>query len=587
MNEKIRQLILKLADKIETNQESISVLEDDLLEEIIEAGYELPQGGKNALLETNMNLFRRLKDEKNAQAMSLFLRALIENIQYMQQCMDKYHALTIRQERPHKKNTIIRMDTREVFAQQNQSVSEFAYNRLDTVVRYLAIENYYGENTYGFALYGKMQSARMGNEYTPYSIDRYKELIASFEKTGYDEKSCITCDQNLKLVDGSHRLALCLYHGIPNISIQVLPQRTHIEYGVEWFQENGFTEEEIQIICEKCIQLMEQNIVPFTCILWPPVQKYFEEITNLLSEAYEVVSVEDFEYKEETFERLVRGIYHIDDIEDWKIEKKLTYMSDVPLKRVRLLKLYFVGPDFRLKQMNGKTLSKVGEHIKKVIRNDYQNKVDNYFYDIIIHTGDNFQQNEYISKLFQPAFELGNYLESIEEFPYVLTKIDVPYQTDDFPNSYAFSKDLDILVGADSYLQLVEHTIAYLQECVDGYELVGLESESNYRIRIELQGYLIFQLDISKNIEGLPDDFSKKCISERKKIACYYTTTVENEIGIRIAALIKNPHKQHHWEYLKQHRHYLDEENLIPTYGKNEVEVRDIIDKINAEEATC
>ena len=227
------------------------------------------------------------------------------------------------------------MDVRELFAHQNKNVSDFAYNRLDTVVRYLAIENYYGKNDFGFTLYEKMQNARMGQGYAPGSIEKYKELIASFDKNGYDGDSCITCDQNLKLVDGSHRLALCLYHGIPEISIQLMPQATNIEYGIEWFQKNGFTSAEIEVICEKCIELLEQNIVPFTCILWPPVQEYFDEITQILADAYEVVSCEDFEYKEETFARMVRGVYHIDDIETWTIEKKFSYMASHAPKKVR------------------------------------------------------------------------------------------------------------------------------------------------------------------------------------------------------------------------------------------------------------
>ena len=38
------------------------------------------------------------------------------------------------------------------------------YSRLDTIVRYLAIENYYNVNDYGFALYKKMQEKRLGSK---------------------------------------------------------------------------------------------------------------------------------------------------------------------------------------------------------------------------------------------------------------------------------------------------------------------------------------------------------------------------------------------------------------------------------------
>lgn len=572
MDEKILNLIRELAEKVEHNSDAINILEDGLIEEIISAGYNFSLEEKNEITNKYMELLSHLKGKEDRKAISLYLKVLLENIIYIQneQCKwdEKCKALSEQKKQAAEKRPVkVKMDVRELFAHQNKSVSDFAYNRLDTVVRYLAIENYYGKNDFGFMLYEKMQNARMGQGYAPGSIEKYKELIASFDKNGYDGDSCITCDQNLKLVDGSHRLALCLYHGIPEISIQLMPQATNIEYGIEWFGKNGFTSEEIEVICEKCIELLEQSIVPFTCILWPPVQEYFDEITELLASAYEVVSCEDFEYKEETFARMVRGVYHIDDIEAWKIEKKLSYMAAHSPKKVRLLKLYFIGADFRLKQMNGKTLSKVGEHIKRVIRSDYQGKVDNYFYDIIVHTGDNYRQNEFISKLFETAFSLSDYLDSIKDFKYVLTKVDAPYQTDDFPNTYAFSKDLDILVMPEEYPQFIEYTINYLQENVFGYELVGLESDNNYRIRIELNGYLIFQLDISKKIDNLSEEFFEKCVNERHALNGYFATSKENEVCIRINELMKNPNKQHHWEYLKENRNSIDATNLKILFG--------------------
>lgn len=144
-------------------------------------------------------------------------------------------------------------DVEEIFIQQNLLSG---YNRLDTVVRYLAIEEYYGKNNYGFNLYKKMQGKRINEEYVKGSVERFRALIESWDKKGYNSSSEITLDNNNFLIDGSHRLALALYHRISNISCKVYKKNTVIEYGISWFVQNGFTVEEMKIIQDKCDELL-------------------------------------------------------------------------------------------------------------------------------------------------------------------------------------------------------------------------------------------------------------------------------------------------------------------------------------------
>ena len=61
------------------------------------------------------------------------------------------------------------------------------------------------------------------------------------------------------------------------------------------------------------------------------------------------------------------------------------------------------NPKWRTK-FNGKPLSTVGEKIKLKIRADYQDKIPNYFHDIIIHTSDNFDQARFIRKSIHETY---------------------------------------------------------------------------------------------------------------------------------------------------------------------------------------
>ena len=69
--------------------------------------------------------------------------------------------------------------------------------------------------------------------------------------------------------------------------------------------------------------------------------------------------------------------------------------------------------------------------------NSYKKKIDNYFHDIILHIGDNFYQNHYLSKLMKmPPIDITFIMKSISHFDYVITKTDVPYMPSDFPSHY-------------------------------------------------------------------------------------------------------------------------------------------------------
>jgi len=291
-------------------------------------------------------------------------------------------------------NRFASIDLRELVLQENKEV----FNRYDIIVRYLAIENYYKKNETGFALYKKMQVARKGGDYNE-RMDTFKELIQSYEK-GYKRESHILLDSNLCLIDGSHRIALGLYNKFHEISCFVEPQSRHIKYGIDWFIENKFSLEELNLLIEKFREIKQEVTKPFVCILWSPAQSFFDEITELLKISYKVLSYKDFAYNDNQFVAIAKNIYVADNIESWKIEEKIKMIVSCPVKKIRVIELEIERPKFRLNDISSETLSGEGETIKRIIKNAYQDKIENYFHDVIIHIGDNYAHNEYISKLF-------------------------------------------------------------------------------------------------------------------------------------------------------------------------------------------
>lgn len=131
----------------------------------------------------------------------------------------------------------------------------------------------------------------------------------------------------------------------------------------------------------------------FKIILWPPVEKFFNQITSEIKKDpnIEVIEIEDL-FLGKRFEEFVRDIYRIDDIERWKIEKKISGMVTNENK-IRIIHSKFKKSNFRIKNKSNNKISIQSENYKKIYREKYKNSLNNYFKDIIIHITDNEYQN--------------------------------------------------------------------------------------------------------------------------------------------------------------------------------------------------
>lgn len=269
------------------------------------------------------------------------------------------------------------------------------YNRYDTIVRLLAVENYYSKNDYGMSLYTKMQVQRGAPE--GYK-ERFKHLIKRVEKHGFDWKKAIDVKRDGYLLDGSHRLALALYHDTPAISARVhYLRRGQVPYGLDWFRKNGFTDDQCKQIETRREKLFWEKGLFFSIILWPPVAQYFDRIEAEIP--YRIVKTDSFTFSENEFEKRVRAVYEIDDIATWKVDKKINFMSQYD-KTMRVIWIDINNPCYRKKYSNNADISKSGEALKAAIRRRYKGKVPNYIYDVVCHTGDNWQHNKDIMTIF-------------------------------------------------------------------------------------------------------------------------------------------------------------------------------------------
>lgn len=354
--------------------------------------------------------------------------------------------------------------------------------RCDIIVRYLAVEEYYGKNDYGFSMYEKMQAARLDDDRAKSAVRKFKELIRSYDENGYDKNSRIILDRNLELIDGSHRLALALYHGITDINAQIINIVEDIEYSIDWFISNGFSSDEVDRIVAKYQTIMQAVNKPFSCILWSPAKEFKDEIINDLEIYGDVISVKDYRFSKEEYKNTVRAVYAIDDIEKWKIEKKLEHMEKYSPECVAV-DLRFSNPEYRIKRATGLLLSKRGERVKKTIRDKYRTRIDDYFFDIIIHIGDNIYQSDYMRCVLEPGIEFKDMLVILDKYPYALAKVDVPYMPKEFPDKIPVGKDVDVLCHKEDIGKIKKEMVDLIRTYKE-YDLVIKETPQGLKLRI-------------------------------------------------------------------------------------------------------
>lgn len=292
-------------------------------------------------------------------------------------------------------NTHTRISTSLLLAFQYEK-NEFS--RKDFIIRYLALKDkFIDKNSKGLPLYEKLMSERFKEKQFQNKIEESLDgVYKNMKENGFNSDFPIPVNSNFKLLDGSHRLASALINNIEEVPISILPVRKKVLFNSNLLKRYNFKKEELSFIQKTEDELFLDLGVYFPVIIWPTAYKLRDDIEHDFG--FETKFKFEFDLNAEDFTVFVREIYKIDDIADWKVDKKLEAMSSEQNK-ISVVFIDFGLPDYRKKSSNQALISKTGEKLKQHIRSKYKSKINNYIYDIIIHTGDNYIHSKKIIEI--------------------------------------------------------------------------------------------------------------------------------------------------------------------------------------------
>lgn len=92
-------------------------------------------------------------------------------------------------------------------------------------IRYAAIEQYFGKNEVGFAMYRRAQALHSSPETAKERLSAFCRLIEEWRKNGYDEKSRLAINTGYEIIDGNHRAALAKYYEQKQIVCDIYEKR--------------------------------------------------------------------------------------------------------------------------------------------------------------------------------------------------------------------------------------------------------------------------------------------------------------------------------------------------------------------------
>tara|TARA_B100000282_G_scaffold172273_1_gene124886 strand:- start:93 stop:1049 length:957 start_codon:yes stop_codon:yes gene_type:complete len=315
----------------------------------------------------------------------------------------------------------------------------------------------------------------------------------------------------------------------------------------------------------------------FSLILWSPFKNNFEDvISDFNNSNIRIVRKNIFCFENENFESMVKKVYEPDSIADWKIIKKLEELS----KRERILcylEIEIPSPRYRVKS-DGRHISIATEEIKKFIRTKYASlKPFQGKPDILVHMGDTHDHTYFVfntlQKYAKKKINLQTFINEIKDIDYAFTKIETPYQADNFPKDYAHGKDIDILVSKEDAFILFEKLNDFKLENSGLFKTKIIFEKNGARVRfLNSDNSLHYQIDIK--ISGLA---TKENINVHKD--GYKIFSKDIEIINRLNALELKPHKTHHKDYILKEKNNINlktlkKYNKIGLYeslvGKNE-----------------
>ena len=140
--------------------------------------------------------------------------------------------------------------------------------------------------------------------------------------------------------------------------------------------------------------------IDLTVLIWPPAAQYVEDIRGILEDQAEVLSQETVEIRSDQITRMVTELYAVDFAGPEKVARKVERLARPP-HRLEVLQVRLVRPRMTVQDALNRVRCETIGDIKDDIRRRYRDRVEDYVYDVIIHSTEADYQTEPVRRVLQ------------------------------------------------------------------------------------------------------------------------------------------------------------------------------------------
>lgn len=155
------------------------------------------------------------------------------------------------------KNT--NMPVGEVFKLQHKEGQTYCFenfNRINLLIQYAFVEQFYGKNTFGYELASKYMKLVCEDDRRNNHQFYFENLIQSIDKIGFSEKSYISLNKKGQLIDGTHRLAIGVWRDEIEVGVDII--NTDWNLGEEGNRDLKWIRKRNEVFLEKEIRLLQE-----------------------------------------------------------------------------------------------------------------------------------------------------------------------------------------------------------------------------------------------------------------------------------------------------------------------------------------
>lgn len=162
---------------------------------------------------------------------------------------------------------------------------------------------------------------------------------------------------------------------------------------IEWVRDT-FPQDTVDFIQKRKQTLLVETGTTFVAILWPGLREHFDDVESIIRSRVDVIQTDEYEL-ENGLDSFITDIYSVDQrAADWRIKQKIHELRSYN-PTIRVLTFKLSDPDFR--PFERPRLSRTTHDLKYDIRQEYQEVLENYVYDVTVHITDNYTQNAHVA----------------------------------------------------------------------------------------------------------------------------------------------------------------------------------------------